>query len=72
MKLVDDLLHYLTPLNVSLQSSLVVLRRNLFSSRRYPKKLAKNPVFEVISLHGPSGSATISVHLEGFHRDIAV
>jgi hypothetical protein len=29
--------------------------RNLFSSQLHSKRLAKNPLFEVISLHGPSG-----------------
>jgi hypothetical protein len=31
------------------------LTRNLFSFQLYPKRLAKNPLFGTISLHGPTG-----------------
>jgi hypothetical protein len=39
----------------------MTLRRNLFSCPLPSKILAKNPLFEVISLHGPTGPLIIRV-----------
>jgi hypothetical protein len=39
----------------------MTLRRNLFSCPLPSKILAKNPLFEVISLHGPTGPLIIQV-----------
>lgn len=40
---------------------LILRRRKLFSSSSYSKGLAKNPFFEVISLHGPMGPNRIFI-----------
>jgi len=45
--------------------------RNLFSFLLDSKRLAKNPIFEVISLLIPTGPLLYQFFLEGFSREIA-